>query len=278
MADDERGSDEDFLERVARGDHDGPGGLRMATTSPKEPMMTSDPQQPTPVEVLQEDRDAVAAFHKASIDCLLNTTDADIDAGVNRAHGLLCEAFARHRIAATRLPAGDDVEREEETGWLIEENTSGHIHWIALAEDQWPLLKVSTRRSRRDSDYDVETQRYLTPVKRVKDANAALRFSRKEDAEAMIRLFARFLLRPEATEHHWPARAALAAMPTPDQLLAQADIEEALADELARMLPPGHHDADAVRRLGDARARVAALRRAAEGAFIVPPRLKLGPQ
>lgn len=52
------------------------------------------------VEVVQADIDAVAAFHKASFRCLFETTDEDIDAGINRAHTLLCEAFARHRLSA----------------------------------------------------------------------------------------------------------------------------------------------------------------------------------
>ena len=50
--------------------------------------------------VTDADRDAVAAFHKASFDCLFNTTGAEIDAGINRAHDLLVQAFAAHREAA----------------------------------------------------------------------------------------------------------------------------------------------------------------------------------
>lgn len=63
------------------------------------PMTANNPKQP---EVTEEDREAVAAFHKQSFKALLETTDAEIDAGINRAHTLLCQAFARHRIAAER--------------------------------------------------------------------------------------------------------------------------------------------------------------------------------
>jgi len=110
--------------------------------------------------------------------------------------------------ALTRQLAERDGEGEE-TGWLIEENAGGYIHWIALVKDQWPHTKVTRRRDRMHSDNDLEITRYLSPVMRVKDASAALRFSRKEDAEALMELFSKFLLHPAATEHIWSARAAL---------------------------------------------------------------------
>lgn len=94
---------------------------------------------------------------------------------------------------------------EDETGWLIEEEAGGVIHWIALANFAWPLTKIKQVGSRRD--YDAE--RYMSPVQRVKDSNDALRFARKVDAEAFIQLFDRFLLCPKATEHCWPTPAAL---------------------------------------------------------------------
>ena len=86
----------------------------------------------------------------------------------------------------------------DEVGWLIEEDARGITHWIALAKGQWPRTTSSTR----------PYVRYQSPVERVKDANLALRFARKEDAEAFIELFDRFLLNPEATEHCWPALRA----------------------------------------------------------------------
>lgn len=105
------------------------------------------------------------------------------------------------------------VEAEAlETGWLVEENVGGFIHWIALSIDEWPRVKITTRRARMNADFDIEETRYLTPVIRVKDANAALRFARKEDAEAFIRLFDRFLLHPVATEHQWATLRARSGM------------------------------------------------------------------
>jgi hypothetical protein len=91
----------------------------------------------------------------------------------------------------------------DETGWLVEESASGVIHWIALAENAWPRTKEN-RFSRRFGFKD-----YLSPIVRVKDANNALRFARKQDAEAFIRLFDRFLLCPIATEHCWHEPAGL---------------------------------------------------------------------
>lgn len=54
------------------------------------------------VTVSQADERAVAEFHRQSFETLFATTDADIDAGINRAHKLLCQAFARHRHQAER--------------------------------------------------------------------------------------------------------------------------------------------------------------------------------
>ena len=54
------------------------------------------------VTVSQADERAVAEFHRQSFETLFATTDADIDAGINRAHTLLCQAFARHRHQAER--------------------------------------------------------------------------------------------------------------------------------------------------------------------------------
>ncbi len=54
----------------------------------------------TNAKITEAARDAVQAYHRASLDCLLNTTDEEIDAGINRAHALLCQAFANHAAAA----------------------------------------------------------------------------------------------------------------------------------------------------------------------------------
>jgi hypothetical protein len=82
-----------------------------------------------------------------------------------------------------------------ETGWLIEEEAGdGIIHWIALAENIW-----------RRGWYDASESKFPTPVERVKDANEALRFARRQDAEAFADLFQRYLLCPKVTERAWPA-------------------------------------------------------------------------
>jgi hypothetical protein len=118
--------------------------------------------------------------------------------------------FMREPTASLILEQAEAISsllnaREDETGWLVEEDAGGVIHWIALANFAWPLTKISKVGSQRD--YDAE--RYMSPVQRVKDSNDALRFARKVDADAFIQLFDRFLLCPKATEHCWPMPAAL---------------------------------------------------------------------
>jgi len=107
------------------------------------------------------------------------------------------EVFAR--FEEETLALSRDGEREAETGWLIEEDAGGFTHWIALADIQWP-------RSRREYfNEEYENRKYLSHVTRVKDANLALRFARRADAEQFIKLFERFLLHAKATEHMWPS-------------------------------------------------------------------------
>lgn len=110
-----------------------------------------------------------------------------------------CKAIYPLAALSLSTPATEDaVER----AWLIEQNGGGFVHWVALAENNWPRYKQ--RRGRRLGEL-LELDAYLTPVRFVKDANEALRFARKEDAEAVIKLFDRFLLHPVATEHEWPS-------------------------------------------------------------------------
>jgi hypothetical protein len=89
-------------------------------------------------------------------------------------------------------------------GWLIEEVGAG-LHWIALSTDVWPLLRIRRTLALRDDD---KIEQYQTPIRRVKDASEALRFARREDAEAFAALFSRFLLHPRVTEHEWPTVSA----------------------------------------------------------------------
>ena len=62
--------------------------------------MTTVSQEAREAEVTQADRDAVDAFHRDSFRALFETTDWDCEDQLNRAHKLLCQAFARHRQSA----------------------------------------------------------------------------------------------------------------------------------------------------------------------------------
>lgn len=56
--------------------------------------------------IIQADRDAVAAFHRASVGLLMALPKAD----VNGAHELLCQAIAAHRLAHQPAAAQESVE------------------------------------------------------------------------------------------------------------------------------------------------------------------------
>jgi hypothetical protein len=105
-------------------------------------------------------------------------------------------AFMQRAIDLGRAQALEEAAKVD-AGWLVEEEFGDIIHWIALSQDKWPLFKTRLRRER------LEMDQYISPVLRVKDAAKALRFARKEDAEAFIALFDRFLLHAKATEHIW---------------------------------------------------------------------------
>lgn len=92
----------------------------------------------------------------------------------------------------TESPVRAMLAERDETGWLIEENASGVIHWIALVENVWKY------------GWYISESAQPSPVRRVKDSNDALRFARQQDAEAFIKLFDRFLLCATPTEHEWP--------------------------------------------------------------------------
>ena len=121
------------------------------------------------------------------------------------------EAIAAWNKRATPKPADDLVER----GWLIEfpwtKHSGGALQYAALAKGKWPRYNT-IRRTRL-----VEHDEYQTPIEMVADSNDAIRFARKEDAEAFVVLFDRFLLHPVIAEHQWigpdiaaiPDRAAL---------------------------------------------------------------------
>jgi hypothetical protein len=111
--------------------------------------------------------------------------------------------MAEARYLARAALDASGIGEPWESGWLIEEDAGGFVHWIALAEDAWPRTEVRDRRLGARTSRMFE--RYMSPVVRVKDANDALRFARRQDAEAFIKLFDRFLLCPVATEHEWPA-------------------------------------------------------------------------
>lgn len=80
-----------------------------------------------------------------------------------------------------------------ETGWLIEQRPHPeHILWVALCYER---VTRDTWCTERHGD---------APVIFVKDAGHALRFARRGDAEAFVKVFDRFLLNPTVTEHSWP--------------------------------------------------------------------------
>jgi hypothetical protein len=95
-------------------------------------------------------------------------------------------------ITAALAARSNQEATPDETGWLIEEDAGGVIHWIALAENIW------------QRGWYASEGKSPMPVERVKDANDALRFARKQDAEAFADLFQRYLLCPKVTEHCWP--------------------------------------------------------------------------
>jgi hypothetical protein len=110
--------------------------------------------------------------------------------GLRMREGLAANAW-NTRAAIEALPARDD-----ERGWLIEDKSAGSIHYMALEDEPFHA----------DPDHRCPTvrRRWLSPLRFTKDANEALRFGRKEDADAFVRVFNRFMLLPEVTEHFWP--------------------------------------------------------------------------
>jgi hypothetical protein len=83
---------------------------------------------PTPVEVTQKDRDAVDEFHRQSFKALFET---DYEDGINRAHALLCQAFARHRTQAL----ADAAAEAEPVAFLVEWVRNGET-WVHAHADE----------------------------------------------------------------------------------------------------------------------------------------------
>jgi hypothetical protein len=136
-------------------------------------------------------------------------TCRDLLAAVSRYAGK-ASGLVRVDEALAETSADDDLEAppatldeyldgltplDDETGWLIEENAGGVIQWIALRDNVW------------QRGWYISETAQPSPVRRVKDSNDALRFSRWRDANAFVSLFKRFLLAPNVTEHCWPAIA-----------------------------------------------------------------------
>lgn len=115
----------------------------------------------------------------------------------------------------TKQPCPECVETiANETGWLIESPftaRSGRLCWVAIADKPFPMFRTLNH----NEDYDF--QRANNPLEFVTDSNLALRFARKSDAEAFIKLFDRFLIGPVATEHKWMSHAPK----SPAQALAE---------------------------------------------------------
>lgn len=96
------------------------------------------------------------------------------------------------------------------TGWLIEDRSSGGSLYMAMIEDG----RFGETKEKSIGRFKFE--RYESPLCFVKDSNDALRFARKEDAEAFVRVFRKFMLVPEVLEHCWPA-----ALEQPDAVMGE---------------------------------------------------------
>lgn len=113
-------------------------------------------------------------------------------------HRYYGDCHAAIQEAADRITS---LERAltEETGWLIEDRSPGdHSLYMKLGDDPIQCVDGNERRGRIFG-------KFLSPLGFTKVAGEALRFARKEDAEAFVRVFKRFMLAPEVTEHSWPA-------------------------------------------------------------------------
>lgn len=84
-------------------------------------------------------------------------------------------------------------------GWLIElpftAQGGGQLCYVALSDGPFPLVRLIGRRKTVEQ---IESPFTFTP-----DSNAALRFARREDAEAFMAKFDRFILHGLVTEHAW---------------------------------------------------------------------------
>lgn len=85
-----------------------------------------------------------------------------------------------------------------ETGWLVEcpHGAHGGPLWVALTDE--PLRSFQLIENE-----DYELRKIAYPLRYVKDSIEALRFARKQDAEAFMKKFDPFLLHAVATEHQW---------------------------------------------------------------------------
>jgi len=88
-----------------------------------------------------------------------------------------------------------------ETGWLIElpwtASSGGRLCWVAFGDQKLPYFEVIDR----NDDYLI--RKHKTPLRFTSESNEAIRFARKEDAEAFMRVFDMFLMHAVATEHQW---------------------------------------------------------------------------
>lgn len=91
-------------------------------------------------------------------------------------------AISRYRDAADRISALEAVKRDE-VGWLIED--SGRTMWLRI----------------------IRHSQYETKAQWTDDANVALRFSRKEDAENFWFLCPQPGIIPSITEHKFCSQA-----------------------------------------------------------------------
>lgn len=91
---------------------------------------------------------------------------------------------------------------QEETGWLIElpftAHCGGTLCYVALNGVSWPRFATKSKLKSR-----LTVQECNSPLRFTTDSNEALRFARRQDAEAFVVQFSSFLIEPVVSEHQW---------------------------------------------------------------------------
>lgn len=94
------------------------------------------------------------------------------------------------------------IDGPSEYGWLVEHPFGPHVHYVGI-RDPHPQWRKSEAKDRSWSPIGRHALTGLLEFH--KDASKALRFARKQDAEAFIAAFPNLLNDASAAEHQWPA-------------------------------------------------------------------------